>query len=213
MSRSSHANKKLPHPEYFSLSAELEILKLKEMVESLELNLNELIDDKKAEIEKANPKQYDSEHDYHTHMDCLYDEMAQLKDVEDFSKKLAVVGFYMIVENVTKKIMKWLYDDLDEKMIEKKLRSLHRWDVLKKELSLLCGFDLSGVAEYSTIDELRCLNNVIKHSGYVDRDLVAFPKWRDELDKEIDTSLIDLEKFSESILEYIQNLVEKINKS
>ena len=213
MSISSYRNKKITKPEYFSLFVEFEIENLKEMVSSLELNLNGLRDGIKTEIKEASPKQYDSEHDYLSHMDSLNDEIVQLKEVEDISKKLAAIGLYMIVENVTKNIFKWLYHDLDERTKKKKIRVLHRWDVLKKELYNFCALDLSDVSEYSVVDELRCLNNVIKHSGYVNEKLSSFSNWQNDLGKEIDTEKIDLDKFCESIPKYIHDLAEKIREN
>jgi len=64
MSRSSHSNKKLTKPEYFSWLVEYKIENLKEIVSSLELDLNGVRNSIKTEIEKASPEQYDSEHDY-----------------------------------------------------------------------------------------------------------------------------------------------------
>ena len=64
MSRSSHSNRKLPKPEYFSWLVEYKIENLKEMVSSLELDLNGVRNSIKTEIEKASPELYDSEHDY-----------------------------------------------------------------------------------------------------------------------------------------------------
>ena len=103
---SIYRNKKITKPEYFSLFVEFEIENLKEMISSLELHLNGLRNEIKTEIKGASPEQYDSEHDYLSHMDSLNDEIVQLKEVEDISKKLAAIGLYMIVENVTKKIFK-----------------------------------------------------------------------------------------------------------
>lgn len=209
---SSYRNKKITKPEYFSLFVEFEIENLKEMVSSLELNLNGLRDRIKTEIKGANPEQYDSEHDYLSHMDSLNDEIVQLKEVEDISKKLAAIGLYMIVENATKNIFECLYHDLDKRTKEKKIRILHRWDVLKKELNDLCALDLSEVSEYSVVDELKCLNNVIKHSGYVDEKLSSFSNWQNDLEKEVDTEKIDLDKFCKSIPKYIHGLVTKIRE-
>ena len=59
----------------------------------------------------------------------------------------------------------------------------------------------------------RTLNNLIKHDGYVDEYLVAFATWKNELNKEIDANLIDLDKYGEAIPKYIRGFVEKINLS
>ncbi len=213
MSRSSHSKRKLPKPEYFSWLVEYKIENLKEMVSSVESDLNGVRNSKKTEIEKASPERYDLEHDYFTHMDCLNEDILQLKEVEDISKKLAVVGLYMVVETFTKQIMKCFYQDLDEKMKKEKLHILHKWGVLKDKLNVLCGLDLSEVSEFSVIDELRCLNNVIKHGGYVDEKLAAFLTWKDDIGKEIYVDKIELEKFYISIPKYIHDMAEKINGS
>jgi len=187
MSRSSKSNKKLPNPKYFSILAEIEIIHLKEMMSSINLYLKGVQDDIKATAEKAKPEQYDSKHEYLSRMDSLTDELIQIKEVEDISKKLVTIGLYMIVENITKRIFKWLYYDLDERTKKKKIWILYKWDMLKKELYNLCNFDLSDVSEYSIVNELRCLNSVIKHSGYVDKCLSFFFNWQSDLGKEIDT--------------------------
>jgi len=96
---------------------------------------------------------------------------------------------------------------------EKRNSVLHRVDVLKAELNNLCGLDLSEVSEFSVIDELRCLNNVIKHGGYVDKTLSAFLGWKDDIEEEIDVDKIELEKFYISIPKYIHDTAEKINDS
>ena len=180
---------------------------------AVNLYLEGIRDDIKTKAEDTSPEKYGSENDYHSYIDSLSDETEQLKEVEDTYKKLLVVGLYMIVERFTKKIMKWLYHDLDEDLKAEKLRILHKWERVKTELSFFCSFELSEVEEYSSVAELRRLNNVIKHSGYVDKYLAAFQSWRTELDKDVDVSLIDFEKFCNSIPKYIHNLVEKINEN
>jgi len=183
------------------------------MICSIELYLGGVRDSIKTKVEKASPEQYDTEHDYRFHIDSLIDEDKQLKEVKDISRKLAVVGLYMSVKTFTKKIMKFLYHNLDEKTREKKLRSLHKWSVLRKELNDLCGLDFSAISEYSVIDELRCLNNVIKHGSYVDKELSAFLSWKNDVGKEIDAGKIELEKFYILIPKYIHDMVERINDS
>jgi len=204
---------KLPNPDYFSHLSAFEVLHLQEMAESVVLYLDSLRDDIKSKIDSSNQEQYDSEHEHNSYMDSLNDEIAQLQDVEDISKKLSVVGLYMVVERFIKKIMRCLYHDLDEDSKSKKLRTLYRWDFVVQELGILCRPDITEVAEFSIISELRTLNNLIKHDGYVDEYLVAFATWKNELNKEIDANLIDLDKYGEAIPKYIRGFVEKINLS
>ena len=99
---------KLPNPQYFQMS-EFEILHLQEIMTSIDLYLDNIRSDIRSRIDKSNPEHYNSEHEYQSHMDSLIDEMANLKNVEDTHKKLIIVGFYMVVESFTKKIMKWLF--------------------------------------------------------------------------------------------------------
>lgn len=204
---------KLPNLEYFKHSSAIEAIQLEEMATSVKLYVDGIRDDIEEKVANLKPEQYENQQDYNMHMDSISDELAQLEELEDTSKKLSVIGLYMVVEKFTKKIMKWLYHDLDEDKKSKKLRKLHIFDFLQEELNHLCNFDITAVEQFPMISELRILNNAIKHSGYVDELLASFPTWGDELDKEIDSGLIDLEKYSEAIPKYIHDFVERMSNS
>ncbi len=198
-----------PDSEIISLLTEYEIEYLKEIRSVIEIDQSSLKKDIKVQIEETKLEKFESEHDYHSYIDSLNDELLQSFKLKSISKKLIIIGLYMIVEKYTKIIVKWLYAELDKNKLNEKIKKLHRWKFLEAELNRK-KIDLSNVEEYSTINELRCLNNDIKHSGYVSKDLLNFSTWKGDIGKEIDTEKIDLDNFYNSIPKYLADLAEKI---
>ena len=200
----------LPDSDAFSLLAELDILTLSEMLEASNIYVSEQSENVRQEITTAKPEQYESEYDYSSHLDSLNDELLQLENIKGISKKLLVVGLHMVIENSHKRLFKWLYHQFDGEIRDKKLQELHKWRVLKSELVAVCNTALTDVCGYSVIDELRCLSNAIKHGGYVKGEISKFPKWKADLNKEINADKINLEEYYANIPVYIRDLVGKV---
>jgi len=91
------------------------------------------------------------------------DQVDLAEATSDLSHKFAVVALYSRVEIHTKRMC--------EIAIEAVNRSdLFRWKSLKKVL-LRNSIDLTKVACYSEVNQLRCLNNAIKHGETVSEEL------------------------------------------
>jgi hypothetical protein len=201
---------KLPNKKYFCLAVEFEILHLQELMTAIENYLEGIKKDAINKAEITDHKLFSFKNDYYTFIDSLENEVMQIKEMEDIYKKIMVIGLYMIIERYIKKIMKLLYQDLDEALKTKKLYKLYKWELVNKEIMDNCNFKLSDVVEFISISEIRCLNNVIKHSGIVDKYLAAFPVWAKELGNEVDADLIDFERYYASIPKFISDFIEKI---
>jgi hypothetical protein len=198
----------LPKPGYFSFFAELELDKLQYLVTTLERDL----DNWQAEVKDKYPERYAGQNGIEPE-ESHSEEIENIKELRDLVKELSALGIYMVLENLIKKAMRRVYLNLDESQRNKKLHLIHKWEFLKKELKETCQLELSEVNEYSTIDELRCLNNVIKHAGrIVTEKLAAFPSWEANLGFEVDTNRIKLDKFCKSIPLFIFDMVARINK-
>lgn len=202
-------NIRQPNSEIISLLAKYEIEYLKEIRSIIEIDQSSLKEDIKTKIEEGKLEKFESEHDYNSYIDGLNDELFQSFELKSSSKKLLIIGLYMIVEKYTKIIVKWLYTGLDKNELAEKIKNLHRWRFLEEEMNRE-KITLSKVAEYSKINELRCLNNDIKHNGYVGEELSNFSTWSNDINKEIDTEKIDLDNFYNSMPKYLSDLAEKI---
>jgi hypothetical protein len=95
----------------------------------------------------------------------MADDRWVLEEVRDLSSQLAIVSLYRVVELTTQRILGWRYKKPNE------LRGLYKFDAMKERLRKDLGLRLCSLAGYAEVNELRCLNNAIKHEGRVSKEL------------------------------------------
>jgi hypothetical protein len=98
------------------------------------------------------------------------DEAYELSDVGALFTQLSVIALYAVVEIRTKSL-------LAVKAAPADVHKAFKVKELKKLFKKHSGIALENVRDFATIDELRCLNNAIKHSGYVSDELGGFQGW------------------------------------
>ena len=199
----------LPWPDVYRDRAKIEIEILKEFLQLFSRKIKEekkLLEQRESELKNKTSEDSAS---FEIYMDILADEYAMLDWINDFGEQLSIVGLYRIVESGTKSIFRWLYQGSD-----KKTQCVYLWgsqhDILKKDPRLK--YDLKTTRGYVAMNEIRCLNNVIKHNnGVVDEELSDFPNWQ-EGDK-IKGVGRAFERLASYVPLYLGDLAEKINKS
>lgn len=102
----------------------------------------------------------------------LADELYQLQSVSHLADQLSIIALYRVVELTTGRMLAHEFGKAAEKKASDIAKVLH---LLKNEK----GVDLASVPHYRTIDELRHLNNAIKHSGRVTKELAKYPRWKE----------------------------------
>jgi hypothetical protein len=135
--------------------------------------------------------------------ESLGDELWEAEQAEFFGRLLAIVGLYMLVENETKTILKWVFP-------EKQVFKVYKWRQLKDMLKKEIRFDIENLKMFKIVNELRCLNNDIKHNRKVGRELAQYVGW--VYGKEITGKGIDFSKFKNAVPEYIKELSDGINE-
>jgi hypothetical protein len=173
-------------------------------IESLERMLQYLTEsglDNKSRLEKLYEKYPVTEDNCDEFRDFLIDEFWMVTQAESFAKLLAIVGLYMLVEEETKTIMKWV-------LSEEEIYNCYKWEYLKKIVRNF-GFELKNLAMFKTVDELHHLNNDIKHNGKVSKALAEYPGWT--TNTKIRGDAIDFDKFKNAIPKYIEDLSDKVN--
>lgn len=111
------------------------------------------------------------------------------QDVLSHSIIVAAFSFY------EKALKNLLY--LSDKLTEQELRNCYRYDTLKKVLIEKFSISYEALTDFPQIEELRCLNNAIKHNGSVGSELIASnSKWI--LDKEIKNTFGEFIRLKES---------------
>jgi hypothetical protein len=85
-----------------------------------------------------------------------------------------IVATYSFYEKAFKKLL-----SLTNKLTTKQLDSCYKKSEAKKNLKNKFNIDYEKLADYKKIEELRCLNNAIKHNGTVGKELHnANAKWK-----------------------------------
>lgn len=110
---------------------------------------------------------FDSEdtlEDYRSHLD---DRWTLIQEIQQLADELAIVALYKQVELHTKRIIKRSIPNVDP-------RKFSNIDTLRKAMP----FVIDTLPHFQAFDELRLINNAIKHEGKVSPALgSAFPAW------------------------------------
>lgn len=104
-------------------------------------------------------------------IEMLGDDHYFLDEAKKLSHELAIVALYKKVEISTKRAIRFAYPDVDEK-------SLFKIGKVKKTLKEH-GIDITALQNYAGMNETRCINNTIKHSGIVGKELADYPGWKE----------------------------------
>jgi hypothetical protein len=102
----------------------------------------------------------------------LSEEVDILKSIAGLADQLAIVVLYRVVELNTGRILRHKFGTT----VAGKTFSIDRvGEILKKQL----GIKIESVPHYRAIDELRLLNNCIKHEGRVSKQLAdRYSRWK-----------------------------------
>jgi len=130
------------------------------------------------------------------------DEVALTESMEELARKLAIVGLYGQVEICIKKMFAIALPKVNPKV-------LFRWDRLCEALGR-SGIEIEKLRYYRQVNQLRCLNNAIKHSEFVGGELAAtgWGKAKDVIDPAKCNR--ELSDFLENSEEFVKDLRAKL---
>lgn len=173
-----------------------------EEIDEFQLHLNKAVDKKikKLELEFDNITEDDVE-DPEYFMD--YKEQLNEGMMLTYSAKL--LGFELRIIALYKKIEIKLKKVIEHKVSDPRSLNFSFIRNVKKVID----FEIEDVNGYESFNELRLINNAIKHGGYVSKELSdIYPNWKS------DDELKDLDKAYDRLLpgvtNYVSDFVEKI---
>ncbi|MCP2072829.1 hypothetical protein [Pseudomonas lini] len=116
---------------------------------------------------------FENEGEMEAYRSYLEDDFYQLGEVKKLGHALAISGLYRQVETHIKRVLRTTFPDIGKKKIDKILRGEPQSEI---DGSKLDGFD--------AVNELRMLNNLIKHAGsIVDAELASkYPVWVEKVE-------------------------------
>jgi len=113
-------------------------------------------------------------------LEAMRDDLVMLGEMNNTADQLAFVGLYSLVELRVKALLKDHIVALvtSNAITSRDAKQVYRIDVLKQVLRDHLRIDLPLVNHYAAIDEIRLINNSVKHNGVVSADLAGYPGWR-----------------------------------
>ena len=157
-----------------------------------------------AKLEEENKSlkksQFNDEYDYEAYINTLASNYEILEDIKDLSEQLAIVALYRIVELNMKKILLWRYP-------KEEVQKLRRIDYIANRLSK-DGIKLEKVHHYKAVDEIRLLNNAVKHENKVTKDLEKYGSYKEG--KELKNLGKAFNRLSLKVPRFLRFLAEKV---
>ena len=131
--------------------------------------------------------------------DLAADAISQLNELLSFAEQSVVLGLYRVVELNSGKIAEWRWG-----ADAVKSKQLFRADRLESQLKAVLQIDIKTLSGFYSVDELRLLNNAIKHEGVVSDKLANYPGWTagdsfGNLDSFINRVAPDVPKYLEAL--------------
>ncbi len=137
--------------------------------------------------------------------DWLVDDVAQLKEFSWLYAEFAIIGLWRCIELYRKSAMRFALSRRAARRASE--HEKFKVDLLRlniKETKIHCA---------RSVDELRCLNNAIKHERLVKGKLADFPRWKNKKgDKlgDLESHYLRLRPFAER---YLKDLTERLKKA
>lgn len=122
-----------------------------------------------------------------------FNDIAQLRQIECIANESLVINLWATIEQISTRCIEMVLPLAPGK------RAPHKWKDIESRYTDI-NLDLRKSTAYATIDELRVLNNKIKHSYLVDDELSSFDFFKSHADKKIDS--IPLRVFEYTLAAY-----------
>lgn len=139
--------------------------------------------------------QFEDPEDLPNYQSHLEDEFFSLDEVQQLGYELCIVALYKQVELHTKQVVKRNFPSVDEK-------ALFNFAKLKAALP----FKIGKLKNYAAVNELRLINNAIKHEGRVSKELAKYyPIWK--AGEKLDGLEFALNRLSPLLQKYVEEFV------
>jgi hypothetical protein len=173
-----------------------------EDIEEMQLRLNLSVDKKLASLQKQIDNASESDLEDPSRLSCYKEHLEDLM-ISTYSAKL--LGHELSIIALYKKIEIKMIKIVSSKLQDVTKRRLSYFDYFKKVIP----FSVEGVQGYQSLNELRLINNCIKHGGYVDNSLATdYPNWIEGQElKDLDATY---DRLLPGVKDYVSNMVDNL---
>lgn len=136
--------------------------------------------------------------EHHEGSERYGDRLLIIREIHELSQELAIVSAFRVAELNINRLSRWL----------SKTYTNYTWPSFSQLLVNRTGVSLLAIAGARGVDELRLLNNAVKHRGKVTQALAAYPNWvAGERLQRLDQAL---ERLGPSIPVFIEDLAKNV---
>ncbi|EGW21597.1 hypothetical protein [Methylobacter tundripaludum] len=140
---------------------------LDEFRDHLETSIRRREKSLESEYSSLTVEKFEDPRDINGYRMHLEDQMYFAGEVRNLGNELCIVALYKQIELHTKRVAKRTFPTLNEREL---------FNIVSLNAAL--PFDIEVLPQFTALDELRLINNAIKHEGLVSPDLAKkFPAW------------------------------------
>ncbi|WNJ96062.1 hypothetical protein RND59_02840 [Vibrio ruber] len=125
--------------------------------------------------------------------------------VQNLADESAIIGFWAIVEQFSKRAYVLLKSNLSG-ISASEIILPYRWDHIKSAYHEF-GLTLNDLTHYDIVNELRVVNNKIKHLYQVDSTLAAFPRFADKEGLPMTFLNYPVHEYEEAVYQFLGSLL------
>jgi len=130
----------------------------------------------------------------------------QQQQVACIANESLIINLWATIEQYSTRCLSLLLEGSTNKEIP------YRWDKILSKFNDH-KFDLTSLGSYSIIDEMRTLNNKIKHLYKVDEKLAEYDYFKEHLNKEINNVPLRVQEYTIATYHYLCQLINLIGPS
>ncbi len=108
----------------------------------------------REQYEAIRAENFENEDHLEGYKACLEDDFHQLEEAKKLGHALAITGLYRHVETQKRRVLKTTFPDMGKKKVDKIVSGDPQNEI-----------DCTKLIGFAAVDELRMLNNLIKHAG------------------------------------------------
>lgn len=132
-----------------------------------------------------------------------YNWKEEIEQVKVIANESLIINLWATIEQFTNRTLN---------LINPNAKSSYRWDSIKKAF-LNIEIDLTSINSYNNINELRVVNNKLKHLYFVDKELAEFNNFKDSQGKSLDTVSFQLQDYITSSYHFLYTLINSVGKN
>lgn len=174
-----------------------------EFLKHLELSIECKINELNQKYKEITPEQFPDLYQRQMRENELEESNDAANAVKELGHQLSIIALYKKIESKTSKIIKKQIPSVYSK-------KLHRFPELRSVLSSSFNIKIENLKGFKSFNELRLLNNSIKHGGEVSKELAdSYPIWG-VVDSEIKSVSGAYERLLPGVEDYMCDLISQI---